>query len=305
MRIKFLSDCHSVQAASRLRDTESIAHPQHYYSGAAAGAPCAKPHHTAGLLTCHAMLTRVKHGFRIISPTCSLSGMTISFLLFLGSTATANAEEPHDHGTRTFHKFVLEADSGYGRDEMISSWDFKGWIGKDRDKLALKSEGEKEGSHLRQAEFWAMYSRNISEFWDAQVGLRHDTQKEGTSYLVMGFEGLAPYFLDTEMHVFVSHKGDVGARLRQETDLLITQQLVAQPYLEVNAFAQDVPEQHVGGGFSSLELGLKTRYEVTRKFAPYLDLRYERKLGETSILARHDGERRDDFIAALGVRLMF
>lgn len=228
-------------------------------------------------------------------------------LLFTAAlfASSASAEELHDHGNKTFHKFQLEADRGYGRDEMISSWDFKGWIGKDRDKLALKSEGEKEGSHLKQAEFWGMYSRNISEFWDAQVGLRHDTQKEGTSYLVMGFEGLAPYFLDTEIHVFISHKGDLSARLRQETDLLITQQLIAEPYFEVNAFAQDVPEQHVAGGFSSLELGLKTRYEITRKFAPYLDLRYERKLSATSGIAQSDGERRDDFIAALGIRLTF
>lgn len=220
-------------------------------------------------------------------------------------TATANAEELHDHGTKTFHKFQLEADRGYGRDEMISSWHFKGWIGKDRDKLALKSEGEKEGNHLKQSEFWGMYSRNISEFWDAQVGLRHDTQRDSTSYLVIGFEGLAPYFFDTEIHLFISHKGDVSARLRQETDILITQQLVAEPYIEVNAFAQDVPQQHAGGGFSTLELGLKTRYELTRKFAPYLDLHYERKLGATSGFARSDGERRDDFIAALGIRLTF
>lgn len=229
----------------------------------------------------------------------------LSLIVFSLYAATTSAEELHDHGTKTFHKFQLEADRGYGRDEMISSWEINGWIGKDRDKLALKSEGEKEGGHLKQAEFWGMYSRTISEFWDAQIGLRHDTQKEGTSYLVLGFEGLAPYFLDTELHVFVSHKGDISARLRQETDLLLTQQLVLQPYYEMNAFAQDVPEQHVGGGFSSLEIGVKTRYEITRKFAPYLDLRYERKLGETSSLARSDGERRDDFIAALGIRLMF
>lgn len=66
-------------------------------------------------------------------------------LLAVLFSSAANAEELHDHGNKTFHKFQLEADRGYGRDEMVSSWHFKGWIGKDRDKLALKSEGEKEG----------------------------------------------------------------------------------------------------------------------------------------------------------------
>lgn len=225
-------------------------------------------------------------------------------LLALLST-TAHASEAHNHGGQTFHKFRLEADRGYGRDNMISSWEFDGWLGKDRDKLHIKSEGESEGGKLKKAEFWGMYSRNISDFWDVQAGLRHDTQPQGTSYLVMGVEGMAPYFLETEAHIFMSEKGDVSARLRQETDLLITQHLIFQPYYEINLFLQDVPELESSKGFSSMEAGTQLRYEITRRFAPYLDLRYERKLGDTSSLALRDGERRDDFIAAEGIRLVF
>ena len=120
-----------------------------------------------------------------------------------------------------------------------------------------------------------------------------------------GFEGLAPYFFETEAHVFVSDEGDVSARLRQERDFLITQRLIVQPYLEANLYAQDVADQEVGAGLANAEFGIQTRYEITRKFAPCVDVRYERKFGETSSIAKKNGEDNDDFIASLGLRLMF
>jgi copper resistance protein B len=64
---------------------------------------------------------------------------------------------------------------------------------------------------------------------------------------------------------------------------------------------QDVEALEVGAGFSSAELGVQTRYEFTRQFAPYVDLKYERKLGETADL--NDGAD-DNFIISLGIRLL-
>lgn len=217
----------------------------------------------------------------------------------------AFAAEGHGDHPSVFHAFRLETDIGAGRDDTIVSWDFDGWVGTDYDKLLLKSEGETEDGDAHQAEFWAMYSRNVAEFWDAQVGIRHDTQPCSASYLAAGFEGMTPYFFEAEAHLFVSDDGDISARLRQENDLLITQRLVLQPYLEVNFLAQDVPELDMGSGISTGEIGLQTRYEITRKFAPYVDVRYERTFGETANIAKDEGERRDDFIASVGLRLMF
>jgi copper resistance protein B len=216
------------------------------------------------------------------------------------------ADDTHhgDHPT-IFHAFQLETDIGAGQEHLISTWDFDGWIGSDYDKLQLKSEGELEDGKLHQSEFWVMYSRNVAEFWDLQTGLRHDTQPRSTSYFVAGFDGLAPYFLETEAHLFLSQDGDVSFRLREETDVLLTQRLVLQPYAEANLFAQDVPELETGAGLSTGEIGLQTRYEITREIAPYIDVRYERKFGETASLAEADGEGRDDFIASLGLRLFY
>lgn len=220
-------------------------------------------------------------------------------------SARAEAAAEHAHGGQIFHAFRLETDYGGGSEGPVASWDFNGWIGGDTNKLWLKSEGERSDDETEQAEFWALYSRNVSTFWDLQAGIRHDTQPQSTTYFVFGTEGLAPYFFETEAHLFLSDDGDVTARLRQENDFLITQRLILQPYAEIELSAQDIPEKDIGAGFTQGEIGLQTRYEITRKFAPYVDFRYERKFGETSSIAKGAGEDNDDFIAAIGLRLMF
>lgn len=180
-----------------------------------------------------------------------------------------------------------------------------GGLGTDENKLWLKSEGERADSKLESAEFWALYSRNISTFWDAQAGIRYDTKPESTAYLTLGFNGLAPYWFETETHLFVSDQGDVTARARLEYDQLITQQLIVQPYLEVNLSAQDVHEQDIGAGVTDGQIGLQTRYEFTRKFAPYVDVHYGQKFGETSSIAKSHGEDTNELVRSLGLRLMF
>lgn len=237
--------------------------------------------------------------------------MRIKTFLIAGLLAAALSspsmamEGMDDHGSQIFHAFRFEVDYGGGQSGPVASWDMDGWIGGDYDKLWIKSEGESADGKLEQAEFWALYSRNISDFWDAQAGIRHDTQPSSTSYLVLGVNGLAPYFFETEAHLFLSDDGDLTARLREENDFLLTQRLILQPYAEINLSAQDVPEQDIGAGLTNGELGLQTRYEITRKFAPYVDVRYERKFGETSSIAKSNGEDNDNLIGSIGLRLMF
>ena len=210
------------------------------------------------------------------------------------------------HGKAVYHAFNLEMGAGStDKDQDITDWDFDGWIGTDENKLWLKSEGERSKGQTEKTEFWASYSRNISTFWDIQFGIRHDFQKDPLSYGLIGFEGLAPYFLETEAHLFISEDGDASVRIRQEKEFLFTQKLITQPYLELNIFAQDVPELDIGAGFSSAEFGIQTRYEFTRAFAPYLDVKYERKLGETSSIAKNKGEDHDAVVGTFGVRFLF
>jgi copper resistance protein B len=187
----------------------------------------------------------------------------------------------------------------------LVNWDGYAWIGGDEVKLRLEAEGAAFDGDVESAELRALISWNIADFWDFQAGLRHDFEPEGMTWVAAGFQGLAPYFFEIEARVFVSEDADVAFRFEQTYDLLITQRLILQPHVKVNAFAQDIPELAVGAGFADVEAGLQLRYEITRKFAPYIDLVYERALGETAGLMRAAGEDVEETTLRGGVRFWF
>ena len=199
----------------------------------------------------------------------------------------------------------LEAEVDYadwGRNKRQMTWDAEGWIGGDTEKMWVKSEGEWSDGDLEEAEIQALYSRMIAPFWDVQAGLRHDFRPDPTNYLVVALKGLAPYDFETDLSLFLSDEGDVSFRPKVSADLLITQRLIAEPYVEAEFFASDVPEQHVGAGLASIDTGLQIRYEVVRELAPYIDLNYTDKFGETGRLAEAEGESPDDFTVRIGLR---
>lgn len=214
--------------------------------------------------------------------------------------------DPASHKHRTYSMVRLEADAGRSDDgEGVAAWEADAWIGGDRDKLWLKSEGEIHDGETEKAELQALWSRNVATFWDVQAGLRHDFEPHATSYLALGVQGLAPYHFETDATGFLSEDGDLSFRLKQSYDVLLTQRLVLEPEVELNAYAQDVPEQAVGAGVSDVEAKLKLRYEVTRKFAPYVEAKYERRLGETASIARAAGEAVEATSLRVGVRAWF
>lgn len=50
-----------------------------------------------------------------------------------------------------------------------------------------------------------------------------------------------------------------------------------QPLLEVNLFRKVLPERRLGAGLSTVETGLRLRYEIRRELARYLGLVWQRK----------------------------
>lgn len=209
--------------------------------------------------------------------------------------------------TRTYRVMVdqLEARIHDGRDGYL--WDAQGWYGGDIDKLWIKTEGKgRFGENTEDAELQALWSRAITPWFDFQAGLRYDFRPDPErGYLVVGVQGLAPYFFEIDAAAFLSDEGDVSARFEAEYDLLITQRLVLQPRAEVSLAVQEVRELGIGSGVNDVELGLRLRYEFAPEFAPYVGVGWERKLGETADFARDEGEDVDSFALVAGVRLWF
>lgn len=200
----------------------------------------------------------------------------------------------------------VEAEADYAsRHDGLLRWHVESWVGGDYRKLWLSTEGDSEGGKVEEAGLQLRYGGYLAPFWDWQVGLRYDFEPRPLGHAVLGIKGLAPYRFETDAFVYLSEDGDVSAELEAEYDLLLTQRLVAQPYLEAELFAQDVPELGRGSGLSEAAAGLRLRYEIRREIAPYLDFGYSRAFGGTADHLREGGADRSELVVRTGLRLWY
>jgi copper resistance protein B len=202
----------------------------------------------------------------------------------------------HDDATHTYFLFDQLEWQDAGRDSALS-WDAKGWIGGDVQRLWLRTEGEREGSRTSAAELHALWGRKVTPWWDVVAGLRQDFEPGSQTFAALGIQGLAPYKLEIEATAYAGEGGQTAARLKAEYELLITNRWMLQPLIELNAYGKDDTARGIRAGLSSLESGLRLRYEIRRELAPYLGVTWNKKFGATADLTG-DGDVR--FIA--GVR---
>lgn len=221
--------------------------------------------------------------------------------------ATSRAQLRREHGGAVVSKVMLNyAEASFGEGAKGYRWDGEAWIGGDINRLVIKSEGEGEESAVGDAEVQALYSRAIGPYFDVQAGIRYDLEPSpNRTYAVVGFEGIAPYWFDTDGAIFVSNKGDVSARLSGSYDSRLTQRLILQPRAEINLAVTSVPERGIGSGVTDVGVGLRLRYEIRRQFAPYVGVSYESKVGDTADYARADGEYVGSVRVLFGVRAWF
>ncbi len=183
------------------------------------------------------------------------------------------------------------------------------WIGGDINRLWLRGGGEQSTLETAgEGELEALYGRLITPFFDAVIGARMDRRwgESGAAtrgFLAAGVQGLAPYWFEVEPTLYVSHDGDLSAHLAASYELLFTQRLILEPEVELSAALQEVPEWGVGSGVNDLGAGLRLRYEISRKFAPYVGYDWSRAFQETADFARAEGEDVSRGMFVFGVRL--
>lgn len=222
--------------------------------------------------------------------------------------AAREALRAHMGGQKTATLFVDRLEYRSNEGDAVMLWDAQAAYGGDINRALLKTEGEYllDDSATEEAEVQALYSRAVSPFFDLQAGLRYDVNPEPDRYsAVLGVQGLAPYWFELDAAAFVSQRGDVSARVELEYDLLLTQRLILQPRLELDAALQEVPELGRGSGLASIESGIRLRYEIRREFAPYIGVAWERDFGDTADFSRAEGESISRLSVVAGVRVWF
>ena len=192
----------------------------------------------------------------------------------------------------------------YDSDDL--SWDATAWLGYAFNRLAIRTEGERVDGDTERAELELLWSHSFARWWDVVAGARANMEPGSQqNWAAIGVQGLAPYRFELEATAYVGESGDTAARFEGEYELLITSRLILQPQLELNWYGQSDPERRIGSGLSSVEAGLRLRYEFRREVAPYVGLVRERLVGSTADLARADGLDPRDTSLVAGIRLRF
>jgi len=211
-------------------------------------------------------------------------------------------------GSTPFAKIMFDrAEVQLTDDKTTGVWDANAWYGGDINKIWLKTEGEYsfDTQEFEDAEVQLLWSHAISRYFDLQTGVRYDFEPKGLAHAVLGFQGLAPYWFEVDGAAYLSEKGDLTAGFETEYDLLLTNRLILQPRLSAAFSAQDIPERELGSGLTSLQAGLRLRYEIKREIAPYIGVEYHSAFGGTADRIEAAGGDPDETVFVIGLRSWF
>ncbi|USI99167.1 copper resistance protein B [Xanthomonas prunicola] len=186
------------------------------------------------------------------------------------------------------------------------AWESRAWIGGDINRLWLRSEGERHDGRTDPAALEAFYGHAISPWWDLLVGARQDIGAgDHRSWAAFGVQGLAPYKFETEATLSVGNGSRAALRLEGEYEVLLTNRLILQPRVEADIALTDDNRRGMSSGLKEAELGLRLRYEITRRFAPYIGWVHRRRFGDSAVrAAMADAPARDSHFV-VGVRVWF
>ena len=190
-----------------------------------------------------------------------------------------------------FHSGTIDIDYGRANGQNVTTWDGNVWIGGDYDKLFMRTRGERAGSTVEHNEVQLLLSHYIAHFWDARIGLRRDFKPVKRTELALALSGLAPYYIDTNIAVYVDRRGDARGEIELAHDVQLTQQIVAELYLDSEWRGFTSPAQNLGSGINQYDAGIKLRYEFNRHVALYFDLYTHQTVGQTRSLLNRTGER--------------
>lgn len=201
---------------------------------------------------------------------------------------------------------VDELESLSGNDGDGFAWNIQANYGDDRNKLwfrtqGLKVPGELDPTSSAEVLWWRPYS----PFWGTQLGIRQDIGPGAHTYLAAGIEGLSPYRFKVEATAYLGDDARVSARFKASYDILWTNRLILTPSAEANVYSKSDDARALSAGLGNLEGGLRLRYEVQRKFAPYFGYVWERAFSGTAQRRRAEGAPVNEHRFVVGVRVWF
>ena len=183
-------------------------------------------------------------------------------------------------------------------------------IGTDENKIFIKVHADKAESQQTEYDAKLLYSRNVADFWDVQAGMRYRNEPnreidQNQVDAVLGLHGMAPYFFETDAYVYIGQDRQISFNLETERDLLLTQKLIIQPYLDINVVLSDDSNYAKKTGLNSVQVGLETRYEINKKVMPFMDVAYGYNKGVQETAWQKSSSSENEWFYGAGIRFKF
>ncbi|WP_122902588.1 copper resistance protein B [Acinetobacter sp. B51(2017)] len=229
---------------------------------------------------------------------------------------SAHHDHRKEHGAQIYavttldHQWLVNNEG-----EKALKSEFETRIGTDENKLFIKVHANKQESHNAHYDAKILYSRMILDFWDAQLGTRYrseniegnDHHQDNEEYIdaVIGLHGMAPYFFETDAYAYVGKDRYIGFSLKTERDFLMTQKLMIQPYLELDLIFNDETKYAKKTGLNRAMAGIETRYEISKKVMPYLNVVYQYSKGNDETRWQKSSSTEKDWLYGAGIRFKF
>lgn len=215
----------------------------------------------------------------------------------------------HTHGMHGGHRFLTmrfdRLETWQQDGERFGALELRGSYGGDINKLGFRLSGE-SGSGERDGQLDVFWQHAVAAFWDTTVGLRRDVGNgKPRDWLAVGIQGLAPYWFEVDATAFVGPTGRTALQVNAEYELHLTQRWILQPSLETDLYGQPDRNRLQGSGLSTIEAGVRLRYDITRKFGPYVGVTSTRAFGDTARWREQDGESAQETSLVAGLRFWF
>lgn len=163
------------------------------------------------------------------------------------------------------------------------------WVGTDNSRWVINLELEGDDTELHETAVDVFHRTPLSAFWDFEVGARHlDIDGNEGQWLRLGLSGLAPYFIETSLALYVrdgqTHlEGDLHHELPLAADWAVMSRL------EFDIYSENEVRFEQGSGLGTAEFAIHLRYERHKNLFPYVGVVTHRNFGITKDISGDSG----------------
>ena len=213
------------------------------------------------------------------------------------SVGSSHPRHEHD-GEERFVFWVERFETAF--EEQSLSWDAEVWHEGDTPKVFFATDGVVSDQDSEMA-FGIRFTRASERFWDLQsgltVGLSHtdgDTYETSLTGHV-GFLGVLPFDVQSEVMIALTEGAALFVQYEFQRDLPITSKINLQTLLTVESPLNDSDLSSIFDN-TAIEIGLRIRYELKQRFAPYIGLvwTFEGDGDSDDLFSEHTGIAGDD-----------